>query len=648
MANSKKKSKRVARRKRFVKRVFASIAITMIMMMLGFAAYHIMSRPANAATIETEDGIRLADYWVEPLEDGTDRCILHVETYNDDFQILACEISCSPDFNDSEIHTFGALAQSGETSYTNEVVTLGAGDVLYIRALAENNIYTPVYTIELPAEEVETETETEPEKKTSTPKKETEKTVVTEKTAVPAVSQEKKEEKEQTTQKAQTAVVTQKETTDQKNTSTVINKTVVNEKIVNKTVVDETPSKGTGSVYVAYVSENGDVLGSETITGTVGDAYKTTQQDFPGYVFVKSEGVTSGKISAGVKTVKYLYKKQASVSVDKTGSVQVKYICNGTVLCTETITGTAGAEYTTEEKAFDGYVFVGVEGQTNGRIPEGTSTVVYQYDVEATEDPTPVEGIVTVSYESEDGQNLGTETITGTVGTEYTTEEKAFDGYVFVRVEGQTSGVIVSDGTTVKYIYAAETPSEDPTPVEGIVTVSYESEDGQNLGTETITGTVGTEYTTEEKAFDGYVFVRVEGQTSGVIDYNATTVKYIYAAETPVEHQHDYKVVSHAEAKCLTDGYNEYACSCGESYTEIIPAHGHHMEVYSVTEECIESHCMECGYVDMVYSEVVVEDEVVDETVVIDEPETEIVEIITEMEPETEMYEESVDGDLEN
>ena len=55
MANSKKKSKRVARRKRFVKRVFASIAITMIMMMLGFAAYHIMSRPANAATIETDE-----------------------------------------------------------------------------------------------------------------------------------------------------------------------------------------------------------------------------------------------------------------------------------------------------------------------------------------------------------------------------------------------------------------------------------------------------------------------------------------------------------------------------------------------------------------------------------------------------------------
>lgn len=467
-SSSKKKSnKKVIRRQRFI---MAGL-IALIMLMGGFGIVQHFMKRANAAVIEDENGIKLADYWVEPIADGTGRCILHVETVNDGFEVLACEISCTPDFNESEVHTFGALSQSGATSYTNEVVVLEPGQKLYLRALSENNIYTDVYVVELPdetEEETESETETEVVKTTTVPKA----TAQSQKTQT-AVDAQTQTATDTQTQKTQTAVDATKNvktedttkktavSTDQKNT-TIINETIVNKRIIDEEVVN--PVREMGYVYVNYISEDGRKLSSVDMSGTVGTDFSTEQRKFTGYEFINVTGNTSGKFSKSVQNVTYVYRLIAT-----------------------------------------------------------------------TEKPTVEEGTVNVSYEMEDGSVLASTSITGVVGASYETEQKDFDNCEFVEVRGCVAGVISKESVNVVYVYRL----------------------------------VATEET----------------------------------------HVHDYKVMAHAEAKCLTDGYTTYQCECGDEYTETESAHGHSMKVYAVTESGIESHCMECGHIDVVESDSVVEDE---------------------------------------
>ncbi|SPY38517.1 Uncharacterised protein [Peptoniphilus harei] len=57
------------------------------------------------------------------------------------------------------------------------------------------------------------------------------------------------------------------------------------------------------------------------------------------------------------------------------------------------------------------------------------------------------------------------------------------------------------------------TPKEDPKPETGSVYVKYVTEDGKELEPESgvlVNAEVGTKYTTEEKTFDGYEFVRMD------------------------------------------------------------------------------------------------------------------------------------------
>ena len=67
----------------------------------------------------------------------------------------------------------------------------------------------------------------------------------------------------------------------------------------------------------------------------------------------------------------------------------------------------------------------------------------------------------------------------------------------------------------------------------GKVIINYVDTDGNVLTDEIIlTGEVGKNYLTEEKKFDGYVFVKVEGNKEGVFDFENTYVTYYYTKYT--------------------------------------------------------------------------------------------------------------------
>ena len=73
--------------------------------------------------------------------------------------------------------------------------------------------------------------------------------------------------------------------------------------------------------------------------------------------------------------------------------------------------------------------------------------------------------------------------------------------------------------------------------------------------------------------------------------------------EEPVTvHEHSWSLIASVEPSCTGSGLNTYACECGATYEEEVPALGHHYEetgripsTYD-TEGYITYTCSRCGY----------------------------------------------------
>ncbi|CAI3377754.1 MucBP domain-containing protein [Enterococcus cecorum] len=327
---------------------------------------------------------------------------------------------------------------------------------------------------------------------------------------------------------------------------------------------DVTPEVKKGNVDVTYVTEDGRVLEATSDVvkdGEIGSNYETTQKEFAGYHFTRMgefSAEATGKVAEGTKHVVYVYAKDPEV---KKGSVDVKYITTtGEVL--EDVTSVkdnapVGEDYTTKEKSFDGYHFVGMDKSSDaatGLVAEGTKHVIYVYERDV--EPEEKKGSVDVKYITKDGKVL--EDVTSVkdnapVGEDYTTEEKAFDGYHFVGMSKDSdpaTGVVSEGSKHVVYVYE----KVKTTVVEkGSVDVVYVTSDGKVLEkTSTVKENVpvGEIYETTEKTFDGYHFVgmdKTSEPTSGVVTKGTKHVIYVYEKdpekETPVEKKGTVTVV---------------------------------------------------------------------------------------------------------
>ena len=325
---------------------------------------------------------------------------------------------------------------------------------------------------------------------------------------------------------------------------------------------DVVPEVKKGNVDVTYIAEDGTVLEAKSDVvkdGEIGSKYETEQKEFDGYHYVRMgeySAERTGQVEEGTKHVVYVYAKDPEV---KTGNVDVKYMTtDGKVL--EDVTSVksdapVGEDYTTEEKAFDGYHFVGMDKTSDpatGVVAEGTKHVVYVYAKDSEEK----KGSVDVKYITKDGEVL--EDVTSVkdnapVGEDYTTEEKAFDGYHFVGMSKDSdpaTGVVSEGSKHVVYVYE----KVKTTVVEkGSVDVVYVTSDGKVLEkTSTVKENVpvGEIYETTEKTFDGYHFVgmdKTSEPTSGVVTKGTKHVIYVYEKdpekETPVEKKGTVTVV---------------------------------------------------------------------------------------------------------
>lgn len=142
------------------------------------------------------------------------------------------------------------------------------------------------------------------------------------------------------------------------------------------------PAVKEGTLVVKYLEEGtgNELSPSVTTTKPVGDSYTTAAENIQGYDFVRVEGQANGQYVDGTTEVKYIYKK-TEVPV-KEGTVVVKHLEEGSgkELAPSLVTKEPIAEnYSTVAKNIDGYEFVKIEGQAEGKYIDGSIEVKYIY-----------------------------------------------------------------------------------------------------------------------------------------------------------------------------------------------------------------------------------------------------------------------------
>ena len=221
------------------------------------------------------------------------------------------------------------------------------------------------------------------------------------------------------------------------------------------TVINYVANKA--NLVVKYVDENGkDLIPAETTEGKVGDEYSTSGKVIPGYVLVRVEGETKGKIGKDGSTVTYVYKPIGSWIPNIPGQPTnpIKYPNDPTDPTkpgkpTETLPYVPG--FTPVDKDGNPLKPVDPKDPTKGYVVPSIPTdpsedTIINYVANKAN--------LVVKYVDEKGKDLiPAETTEGKVGDEYSTSGKVIPGYVLVRVEGETKGKIGKDGSTVTYVY---------------------------------------------------------------------------------------------------------------------------------------------------------------------------------------------------
>ena len=135
-------------------------------------------------------------------------------------------------------------------------------------------------------------------------------------------------------------------------------------------------------VTVNYIDTDGNELKpSQKISGNISESFDSTTPDYrleiEGYTLKEVRGNPTGKFTDQPQTVTYVYVKNPV----KAAEVTAKYVdTEGNKISDEVVkSGNVGDDYTTEQKAIDGYTFKEVQGNPTGKFTDQPQTVTYVY-----------------------------------------------------------------------------------------------------------------------------------------------------------------------------------------------------------------------------------------------------------------------------
>lgn len=128
-------------------------------------------------------------------------------------------------------------------------------------------------------------------------------------------------------------------------------------------------------ITVKYEDVNGKTLKEEKIiTGYVDEEYKLEREEIEDYNFVEVKGSETGKFTEENQTVIFVYEKQK-------GKVIVKYQDEeGNSIKEDVIfTDEVGVEYSVNEETIDGYEYIEVVGNKEGKYTKEDQEVIFKY-----------------------------------------------------------------------------------------------------------------------------------------------------------------------------------------------------------------------------------------------------------------------------
>ena len=136
-----------------------------------------------------------------------------------------------------------------------------------------------------------------------------------------------------------------------------------------------------------------------------------------------------------------------------TGKVIVKYQDEegNSIKQDVTITGKVGTDYSVSEEEINGYEYIEVVGNKEGKYTKEDQEVIFKYKKIKEEIET---GKVIVKYQDEEGNSIKQDvTITGKVGTDYSVSEEEINGYEYIEVVGNKEGKYTKEDQEVLFKY---------------------------------------------------------------------------------------------------------------------------------------------------------------------------------------------------
>lgn len=282
------------------------------------------------------------------------------------------------------------------------------------------------------------------------------------------------------------------------------------------------------------------------------------------------------------------------------GNIHLKYVDEEGNELTKSIDkkGAIDSPYTTEEKSFDGYELVSTPSNKEGTYKEYDQNVIYIYRKKEKE-PKPADGNVIVKYVDENGKKLTTDIImSDSIGLDYSTEQKVFDGYEFESVTDNKDGKYKLQDQVVIYVYKLK--SEEA--AKGSVVVKYVDDEGNPLDIDvTMKDDIDESYITMQKEFSDYEFVSVTENKNGVFDEEEQTVIYVYRKVVKEYEIRGNVIVQHVDDAGLPLHDNFYlADDIGNAYItnrQFIDGY----ELVSVTDNHVGNFEVKDQYVKYVY-----------------------------------------------
>ena len=251
--------------------------------------------------------------------------------------------------------------------------------------------------------------------------------------------------------------------------------------------------------------ETGNILKEDYQSGEIGKVIKTAGMNFDNYVLIESPEKADVVLKEEEQIVNYYYSKFYDINV--------KYIDinnNKEIATSERMNKRVNSEYVTDKKDIQGYTFVKVIGNPEGKVVSNID-VKYFYKKNS---------VIKVNYiDKKTKEKLDSSINNGLEGDEFKLDRKKFKNYILI--EGPKENIIKFSNKDIEinYYYIRES---------NLIVKHIDKDNNKIMDKEVKRLREGSEYNTAKKEFDNYILVKKPKIDKGIIGRKDIELNYFY------------------------------------------------------------------------------------------------------------------------